>query len=74
MKNQTLTKPEAVARIMDGLEEKGLYTPAPLLNLDEYCKLHARAVQFAVDGNLKRAEHLRGIMNRHAPDFILKHV
>ena len=88
-KPEIITKPEAIARIMDGLEKKGLYQPEDLtyipeidgekpegkkgltLTLDQYGKLKQRSIDAGLSGDWKRAEYIRGIMDRHAPEYIL---
>lgn len=84
-KIELITKPEAIARIMEGLEKKGLYKPEDLtyipeidgektaqrLTLDQYGKLQEQTVKAGIQGNIKRAEQIRGIMNRHAPALVI---
>ena len=41
------------------------------LTLDQYGKLQERTAHATMTGNLKRAEYLKGIMNRHAPEPII---
>ena len=41
------------------------------LSLDQYGKLQKRTSQAIITGDIKRAEYLKGIMNRHAPEPIL---
>jgi len=65
-----MDKPNALAKICDGLEKRGLYTPDAPLTLSEYNELTARACTLATTGNLESAEHITATRDRHAPDFI----
>lgn len=42
-----------------------------ILTIDQYGKLQERTAHAIMSGNFQRAEYLRGIMDRHAPEPIL---
>ena len=71
LETRGLYKPEDISYIPEIDGEKPEQKKELTLTLDQYGELHKRAIDAGINGDVKRAEHIRGIMDRHAPDFIL---